>query len=1734
ANGTTGSVTVTAPDNDYVGANDPVVKSIASVAGADVGKFEQLTLDKTPVSTTVTDEPGSGTPGTGNQGNQVLVTITADQTSVAENVKPTFTVQINKALANDLVVTLSNNAQVTIKAGQTAVTYEHAAQGDDVYKDSGEISLGIKSAADAGGRTFENLQLGNEASVKVTDTIDEVVAKLTATDSVTEGGQITYTVTLTNKDGLPIDKHGALTFTLDDGKTVITIPANGTTGSVTVTAPDNDYVGANDPVVKSIASVAGADVGKFEQLTLDKTPVSTEVTDEPGSGTPGTGNQGDQVLVTITADQTSVAENVKPTFTVQINKALANDLVVTLSNNEKVTIKAGETSAQYTHAAQGDDVYKDSGEISLGIKSAVDAGGRTFENLQLGNDASVKVTDTIDEVVAKLTATTSVAEGGEITYTVTLTNKDGLPINNHAELYFHLKDGTTVVVPANSTVGSATATAPDNVYVGTNPAVVNSIESVSGADAWKFEQLTLDKTQVSTEVTDEPGSGTPGTGNQGDLVLVTITADQTFVAENVKPTFTVQINKALANDLVVTLSNNEKITIKAGQTSAQYTHAAQGDDVYKDSGEISLGIKSAADAGGRTFENLQLGSEASVKVTDTIDEVVAKLTATDSVIEGGQITYTVTLTNKDGLPIDKHGALTFTLDDGKTVITIPANGTTGSVTITAPDNDYVGANDPVVKSIATVTGADVGKFEQLTLDKTPVTTQVTDEPGSGVPGTGNQGDQVLVTITADQTSVAENVKPTFTVQINKALANDLVVTLSNNAQVTIKAGQTAVSYEHAAQGDDVYKDSGEISLGIKSAADAGGRTFENLQLGNEASVKVTDTIDEVVAKLTATDSVTEGGQITYTVTLTNKDGLPIDKHGALTFTLDDGKTTITIPANGTTGSVTVTAPDNVYVGANDPVVKSIATVTGADVGKFEQLTLDKTPVTTQVTDEPGSGVPGTGNQGDLVQVTITADQTSVAENVKPTFTVHVNTALANDLVVTLSNNEKVTIKAGETSAQYTHAAQGDDVYKDSGEISLGIKSAADAGGRTFENLQLGNDASVKVTDTIDEVVAKLTATDSVTEGGQITYTVTLTNKDGLPIDKHGALTFTLDDGKTVITIPANGTTGSVTVTAPDNDYVGANDPVVKSIASVTGADVGKFEQLTLDKTPVSTQVTDEPGSGTPGTGNQGDQVLVTITADQTSVTENVKPTFTVQINKALANDLVVTLSNNAQVTIKAGQTAVSYEHAAQGDDVYKDSGEISLGIKSAVDAGGRTFENLQLGNEASVKVTDTIDEVVAKLTATDSVTEGGQITYTVTLTNKDGLPIDKHGALTFTLDDGKTVITIPANGTTGSVTVTAPDNDYVGANDPVVKSIASVTGADVGKFEQLTLDKTPVSTQVTDEPGSGTPGTGNQGDQVLVTITADQTSVAENVKPTFTVQINKALANDLVVTLSNNAQVTIKAGQTAVSYEHAAQGDDVYKDSGEISLGIKSAADAGGRTFENLQLGNDASVKVTDTIDEVVAKLTATTSVAEGGEITYTVTLTNKDGLPINNHAELYFHLKDGTTVVVPANSTVGSATATAPDNVYVGTNPAVVNSIESVSGADAWKFEQLTLDKTQVSTEVTDEPGSGTPGTGNQGDLVLVTITADQTFVAENVKPTFTVQINKALANDLVVTLSNNEKITIKAGQTSAQYTHAAQGDDVYKDSGEISLGIKSAADAGGRTFENLQLGNDASVKVT
>ncbi|MBC3468925.1 immunoglobulin-like domain-containing protein, partial [Pseudomonas sp. RW10S2] len=95
--------------------------------------------------------------------------------------------------------------------------------------------------------------------------------------------------------------------------------------------------------------------------------------------------------------------------------------------------------------------------------------------------------------------------------------------------------------------------------------------------------------------------------------------------------------------------------------------------------------------------------------------------------------------------------------------------------------------------------------------------------------------------------------------------------------------------------------------------------------------------------------------------------------------------------------------------------------------------------------------------------------------------------------------------------------------------------------------------------------------------------------------------------------------------------------------------------------------------------------------------------------------------------------------------------------------------------------------------------------------------------------------------------------------------------------------------------------------------------------------------------------------------------------SGSLTVGISDAS-VPGKTFENLELGGSATVQIADTESEVVATLTADkTTVSEGGEITYTVTLTNAQGLDVKGHNGLVFTLSDGTKVTVPAGSATGT-----------------------------------------------------------------------------------------------------------------------------------------------------------------
>ncbi len=1635
---TTGTVTTTAP-NDALTGNAPLTNSITGVSG---GNYENLVADKTPVSTTVTD-----TVDTTN------LSLTATGT-VAEGGSIVYTATLTNPAGTPVTVTLSNGAVITIEAGKTTGTVSVPAPADDVYKDAGKVEVTIK---DATGGNFENLVPSTVPAVtEVTDTIDTTTVKLTATESAAEGGTVTYTATV----GAPVT-GSPVTVTLSNGQS-ITIEVGKTTGTVTTTAP-NDALNGHEPLINSITGVSG---GNYENLVADKTPVSTTVTDTV-----------DTTNLTLSATP-EVNEGGQITYTATLTNAAGTPVTVTLSNGAVITIEAGKTSGTVTVDAPKDDVYKDAGKVEATISTATGGG---FENLVPSTVPAVtNVTDTIDTTTVKLTATESAAEGGTVTYTATV----GAPVTG-SPVTVTLANGQSITIEVGKTTGTVTTTAPNDALNGHAP-LTNSISGVSGGN---YESLVADKTPVSTTVTDTV-----------DTTNLTLSATGS-VAEGGSIVYTATLTNPAGTPVTVTLSNGAVITIEAGKTTGTVTVDAPKDDVYKDAGKVEATISTAT---GGNFENLVPSTVPAVtEVTDTIDTTTVKLTASETAAEGGTVTYTATV----GAPVT-GSPVTVTLANGQS-ITIEVGKTTGTVTTTAP-NDALNGHAPLTNAITGVSG---GNYENLVADKTPVSTTVTDTV-----------DTTNLSLTATD-SVAEGGSIVYTATLTNPAGTPLTVTLSNGAVITIEAGKTTGTVTVPAPTDDVYKDAGQVEVTIK---DATGGNFENLVPSTVPAVtEVTDTIDTTTVKLTATESATEGGNVTYTATV----GAPVTG-SPVTVTLSNGQT-ITIEVGKTTGTVTTTAPNDALTG-HAPLTNAITNVSG---GNYENLVADKTPVSTTVTDTI-----------DTTNLSLSATGT-VAEGGQITYTATLTNAAGSPVTVTLSNGAVITIEAGKTTGTVTVDAPKDDVYKDAGKVEATISTAT---GGNFENLVPSTVPAVtEVTDTIDTTTVKLTATESAAEGGTVTYTATV----GAPVT-GSPVTVTLSNGQS-ITIEVGKTTGTVTTTAP-NDALNGHTPLTNAITGVSG---GNYENLVADKTPVSTTVTDtvdttnlslsatgtvaEGGSivytatltnpaGTPLTVTLSNGAVITIEAGKTTGTvtvdapkddvykdagkveatistatggnfENLVPstvpavtqvtdtidtttvkltatesaaeggtvTYTATVGAPVTGSPVtVNLSNGQSITIEVGKTTGTVTTTAPNDAL---NGHTPL-TNAITNVTGGNYENLVADKTpVSTTVTDTVDTTNLSLSATGTVAEGGSITYTATLTNAAGSPV------TVTLSNGA-VITIEAGKTTGTVTVPAPADDVYKDAGNVQATITNATG---GNFENLVPSTVPAVTQVTDTI-----------DTTTVKLTATE-SAAEGGTVTYTATVGAPVTGSPVtVNLSNGQSITIEVGKTTGTVTTTAP-NDVLTGHAPLTNAITGVS---GGNYENLVADKTpVSTTVTDTVDTTNLSLSATNSVAEGGSITYTATLTNAAGSPVT------VTLSNGAVITIEAGKTTGTVTVPAPaDDVYKDAG----NVQATITNATGGNFENLVTSTTPAVTSVTDTI-----------DTTTVKLTATAT-AAEGGTVTYTATVGAPVTGSPVtVNLANGQSITIEVGKTTGTVTTTAPNDAL---SGHAPLTNAITGVTGGN-YENL-----------
>ncbi|MGE8516302.1 MAG: retention module-containing protein, partial [Alcaligenes nematophilus] len=678
-------------------------------------------------------------------------------------------------------------------------------------------------------------------------------------------------------------------------------------------------------------------------------------------------------------------------------------------------------------------------------------------------------------------------------------------------------------------------------------------------------------------------------------------------------------------------------------------------------------------------------------------------------------------------------------------------------------------------------------------------------------------------------------------------------------------------------------------------------SIENVRLGgysggDEDPTLVTGT---TVITLETPDHITEGDPYEIVARV----GQPVTGQD-LIISLTNGST-ITIPVGSTEGRITVENPylDDVYRQGDRPETVGITGTTG---GNYENLDTSSTTTTTI--------------KDDTDKTTITLESPSdMVEGKEYEIVARVdNPVTGEDLVIQLDNGKTITIPVGGSEGKVMITPRDDDAYKQGDEpVKVGITGTT---GGNYEDLDTTSTTTTTVKDDNDKTTITLESPTDVVEGKGYEIVARVDN----PVTGED-LVIQLDNGKT-ITILVGSSEGKVTITPRDDDaYQQGDEPVT---VGITGTEGGNYESLDTSSTTTTTVKDDSDKS--------------TITLESpTDVVEGKEYDIVARVdNPVTGEDLVIELDNGKTITIPVGSSEGKVTITPRGDDAYKQGDEpVTVGITGTT---GGNYENLDTSSTTTTAVLDDTDEVIATLTATpDSITEeGGAITYTVTLTNKDGLSVKEHGGLTITLADG-TVIEIAAGQASGSqvVDVPAKDDNVIGGQDTITNSIDTIAGGEV--FEQLT-PAGQTSVGVTDEPVDPENPGQPVGDKVTVVLSATEETSEDGGKIVYTAKLVDADGKDvttnnaITVTLKNGETITIEANASSGTVETPVNRDDVFVETDAITNAITDIDEANaGQTgaFENLTYdGSDVTTAVLDDTDEVIATLTATPdSITEEG-----------------------------------------------------------------------------------------------------------------------------------------------------------------------------------------------------------
>ena len=1277
-------------------------------------------------------------------------------------------------------------------------------------------------------------------------------------------------------------------------------------------------------------------------LVIGTGPLVIAATASTASAVPG-----GTVKFTVTVTNTGQTADTGATFTDPLTGVLANAVY----NNDAAATAGGTVSyaspnltwtgslAAGAAATITFSVTVNSPDTGSGILTNTVTSATAGSNCASGStDPRCTVTVTVSHLtIVKTANVSSIAPGGTVAYTVTVTNTGQTAYTGAS-----VTDSLTGVLANAAFSGNAAATSGSVSY--SSPALTWTGNLAAGASATITYSVTVNSPDTGSGILANTVSSAtagsncaPGRTDARCTATVTVltpaltitkTANVSSIAPGGVVAYTVTVANSgqspysgvsVTDDLTSVLANAALDGI-AVATSGSVSYASP---VLAWTGNLAAGASAvitysvtvhSPDTGGKVMTNTAVSGAAgstcpansgNAACTATVIVLTPALTITKTAnvataTPGGVVDYTVTVTDSGQTPYTGAtftdplaGVLANAVYNGDASVT---GGTAGSVSYSSPDLTWTG--NLAAGASATVTYS-------VTVDSP--------DTGSGVLAS------TVTSATAGSNCAPGSTDPRCTVTVTVA---QLAIVNSSNVATTTPGGVVRFT--------TTFTNSGQVPYtGITIATDASNVLDHAAINGDQTATSGTLTI--AGASVSWTGSIPAGGTVTVTGTVTVNDSVPLNT--VLTSTITTSAAGSNCPAGGTdprcsvsvpvlTPALAITKTANVSSIAPGGVVAYTITVTNSG----------QTPYTgASVTDDLTGVLANAAYNGDAA-----AAANGTVSYTSPVLAWTGDLAAGASAVITYS----VTVHSPDTG----------------GKVMTNTAVSGAAGSTCPAN---SGNAACTATVIVLTPALTITKTANVTSAGPgetVGYTITVTDSGQTPYPGATVtddLTGVLDDAAYNGDANATGgTAGTVSYTSPDLTWTGAlaagASAVITYSVTVHNPDTG---DTALSNTVTSTAAGSNcaPASTDPRCtvtiGLVGTQTLTfTNTANAASTAPGGVVTYTITVansgqstypGAAFTDDLTGVLANaayNGDAHASAGTVtytspdltwtgglaagaSVTITYSVTVHNPGTGSGILASTITSSSPDSNCAAASTDPRCTATVAVAQLLIAIQANASTT---TPGGVVRFTSTFTNTGQVP---YTGITIVPNASAVLANATPDGdqtaTSGTLTVTPASVSWTGS---IPAGQAVTISGSVTVHNTVPLNTVLTATDSTSAPGSNCPPSGGTDPRCTVSV------------PVLTPAL----------TITKTADMTATTPGTTVGYTIT------VTDTGQTPYPAATVTDSLAGVLDDAAYNGDAAAASTGTVSSVSytsPDLTWTGNLAVGATvtITYSVTVHNPD-----------------------------------------------------------------------------------------------------------------------------------------------------------------------------------------------